>query len=616
VTKLLRPIVLVALVLALAACASVPESKPLVAATRIVQSSADDAGNEHYIGLLYESRTWVPARKLAVDTSELARRAQTPVQYAEAKFIGPRDEDALRSLALKIWMIENAEHTLDAVYYIYKNDLVGKAILGALCEAVQRGVDVRLMVDAVGSYSLTHNNLRKLQDCAQQAGYMRTADGTLTPYRARVQTVVINALTRRLIWANRRSHDKFLLMDATFPGRNLVMTGGRNISLDYYGIQENGQADADTYRDAEIILRSGSEAKWGDISPGDISEAYYDLLFLHKGNSKLLPMRAPPPSVGDASAEDRDLSYPDAQRALAQLKSFPMINAMLADMPDYLAEGFHRSPVRLAHEIGNLSSRNPVQQTQENLAENQNSIMRTIDQMGYENPGSGVLRIVSPYLFLARYYDKQGNLVQDDVQAMFDWLQQNPGSRVEIVTNSVLTSDNFMAQSIIDLEMAPSLLLSPEMQVAWHKASEEPDRSLELVQSVDWKRSIEQSRIRIYQTGRLDSVLFDGGDVEYGKLHAKFISGDPVGFIGTANFDYRSRLFNNEMGFFYDDKALNNEAIDMFEYLKARAYRWGSPEWLEMRRKVMKSGGMKAWSTRHQRGIFNFLKASGIHWLI
>ena len=114
----------------------------------------------------------------------------------------------------------------------------------------------------------------------------------------------------------------------------------------------------------------------------------------------------------------------------------------------------------------------------------------------------------------------------------------------------------------------------------------------------------------------MDSVKLDNGTVHYGKLHAKFISGEEYGFVGTANFDYRSRLFNNEMGFFYQNAELSNDLIDVFEYLKTTSYRWGTPEWLKMRRKSMELKGMRGWSVRHQRGIYKFMKATGIDWLI
>ncbi len=78
-------------------------------------------------------------------------------------------------------------------------------------------------------------------------------------------------------------------------------------------------------------------------------------------------------------------------------------------------------------------------------------------------PGS-TLWIVSPYLFIARYYDEDGNLVEDGVAHVHNWLNADPDSRIEVITNSVLTSDNFMVQSDIDMEMGPRLLLTPEQQ--------------------------------------------------------------------------------------------------------------------------------------------------------
>ncbi len=97
-------------------------------------------------------------------------------------------------------MIENAEHTIDVVYYIFTYDVVGQAILGALCNAVKRGVDVRVMVDSIGSIDPSHTPLMALETCAQHAGIMRTVDGQLTDYPARVQVVIFNALTSMSSW--------------------------------------------------------------------------------------------------------------------------------------------------------------------------------------------------------------------------------------------------------------------------------------------------------------------------------------------------------------------------------------------------------------------------------
>jgi phosphatidylserine/phosphatidylglycerophosphate/cardiolipin synthase-like enzyme len=135
-----------------------------------------------------------------------------------------------------------------------------------------------------------------------------------------------------------------------------------------------------------------------------------------------------------------------------------------------------------------------------------------------------------------------------------------------------------------------------------------------LADDAAWRELVEHPRLRIYQTGRNDAVRL-GGEITYGKLHAKFIVDGDLGFVGTSNFDYRSRLFNNEMGFFVESPSQGVEIHDAFEYLKGLSYRWGSPEWLEMRERMMASGGIKAWTVRRQRTIYNFLKATGLKYL-
>ena len=119
----------------------------------------------------------------------------------------------------------------------------------------------------------------------------------------------------------------------------------------------------------------------------------------------------------------------------------------------------------------------------------------------------------------------------------------------------------------------------------------------------------------IYETGGLDSSRLGEGQAHYGKLHAKFFLDDEIGFVGTTNFDYRSRLYNSEMGYFFKSEPLAEDLNEAFDYLVGMSYRWGSPEWLELRRKILDMKGMKGWSTKRQRGLYKTLKATGLHWL-
>ena len=561
--------------------------------------------DDEAIADLYDLRTYKSSKELDEDPIEYGRDARIPINNGRAKFIGSSDEDGLRSLAAKLYMIEQAEHTLDLMYYIYRDDIVGLAILGALCDAVERGVDIRIMVDSLGSISLDKKFLRALQSCAINAGFIRNADGELTIYKARVQPVIFNAASRVFVNHNRRSHDKLLVKDGHFPDKAAVMTGGRNVSLAYYGILPDGSHNPDTYRDAELLLRGGIEAPDEDSGVGVVSEVYYTLLFLFRNNSRIQMTGFSNPE--SAYRKQRALM----RESLEDLTALPRLKAQLDQMPTYFNDDYHVAQLRLAHELANLTDKNVVNSAVDNAKLNPNSIMtvlQSIDDSDFDN-----IQIVSPYLFAAEYKDKDGNVVLDEARNLLEWLDDNPGRSIDIVTNSVLTSDNIFTQAVIDMDLAPRLLLSEEVRAEWLKKTADSEFNPALVESDLWVRMVNHPRLRIYETGRLDDVNL-GGDVDYGKQHAKYVVSDDFGFVGTTNFDYRSRLYNNEMGFFFISESLADELRRNTEYLIETSYRWGSPEWLEMRRKLMEQKGSKASITRKQRTIYKTLRNTGLQW--
>jgi len=329
------------------------------------------------------------------------------------------------------------------------------------------------------------------------------------------------------------------------------------------------------------------------------------LLSLHAGNKRLSPA---PGSGYEFYQAERE----KAQQSLAFVKNIPGIATSLEKMPDYMNNGYNSSLVRLAHEIGNLTNRHAIFGVEENLRRNPNSIQT----FGEHLSGLGLikkhLRIVSPYYFVARYFNKEGEQVLDGAKEIHDWLDQNPDSKIELITNSVLTSDNFIAQSVIDMDTAPRLLLSPKLRERWLASQGEFDP--DLVESEEWKQMVNNPRVLIYETGGNDAV-FLGGNEHYGKLHAKYVIADGLGFIGTTNFDYRSLLFNNELGFYFKGQGTYDDLDKIFEQLKRRSYRWGTPEWLEMRKRVMAQKGIKARTTRMQRAIFKLIRGTRLEWL-
>lgn len=551
----------------------------------------------------YESRTWVKHSKLEVDPIKLGMEAEIPTQGVYAKLLGPSQEDALRSLATKIWMIEHAEHTIDAAYFIFTRDLVGRAMLGALCNAVKRGVDVRLMVDSIGSLHPTHSYLKSLINCSKSGGFMRNSSGQVTNKRARAQVVIFNALSKIFIRFNRRSHDKIMVIDGHYPDKAVVLTGGRNVSLDYYGFMADGSPDPTTFKDLEILIKPGASRHSEKYNVGSGAEIYMTLIYLNKGN-KFLTSWIPYKTQAEKS-----------QEALSILHGFDGFRNSYSEMDSYMAEEFFETDVRLAHEFGNLRSINVVDGFASNLDSNPNSIVGLMNSVEIEDDSTKKIYIVSPYLFMPKYTTSSGEVLYDGKDRLDAWLAADPERKIEIITNSVITSDNFLAQSIIDIEMVPRMLLTKDLRKIWEGDTSEGENNPEVIESDLWNKLIGNPRIKVYQLGKLDSEIL-GGDKYYGKLHAKFVLTDLVGFVGTTNLDYRSRLYNNEMGYFFNGEKLRDELTGIFEALKKDSYLWGTPQWLEMRQKLRLIGGSKGRSTDSQRKTYKRLRFFGLKWQI
>lgn len=592
---------LVLFLLALGACATAPQQPPCPEGRLDLQDCPPDgAVRDLDVDSHYQRRTRADAAALNIDPIKLGMNADVPTNNALGKIIGSSYEDSIRSLAAKIWLVDNAVHTVDAAYYIFKRDLVGYAFLEALCEAVKRGVDVRMMVDSLGSFHSSHSELKALNNCAIDGGFAVNDRGEITTRKARVQSVVFGAASKPGTNVNRRSHDKVLVVDGAFPDKAWVMTGGRNISLAYYGLKPDGSQDTSAYKDLEILLRSPPGEERSE-SVGQVSEHYVSILLANTQN-KVLNSRY---AHNSQQEKMRD--------SLAQLRAMPDFHSTYQDMERYLEEDLHPVQARLAHELGNITNENVVSDYDSNLEENPNSIIYITRRLAELTPGNHTLRIVSPYLFVPKMERDDGSIYHDGSTDLHEWLDAHPDNRIEIVTNSILTSDNFFAQAIIDMDTAPRLLLDAETKERWRESLEKSELNPDLVKSESWQQLIDNPQVRIYETGRIDSDLL-GGDVAYGKLHAKFFLTDDWGFVGTTNLDYRSRLYNNEMGFFFLGDALREELILEFENLKQQSYLWGSPEWLDMRQQVRDLGGMRGGWAKKQHTTFTRLRTSGLHW--
>ena len=103
--------------------------------------------------------------------------------------------------------IENAERSISLCSYIFDNTPVGKRMVAALAQASERGVEVRVLIDAVGALYSKPSILYELtQHGIHSAAFLPTASPLST------------------IYANLRNHRKIMVVDGTTG-----FTGGMNI---------------------------------------------------------------------------------------------------------------------------------------------------------------------------------------------------------------------------------------------------------------------------------------------------------------------------------------------------------------------------------------------------
>jgi cardiolipin synthase A/B len=122
--------------------------------------------------------------------------------------------DARDTIERMIEDIDRAEHHVHALFYIYSDDETGRKFSDALARAVQRGVQCRVLADAVGSWGM----LKRL------APRMREEGIEVHP------SLPVNPLRRRMERVDLRNHRKILIVD-----NRIGYTGSQNIVNPDYG---------------------------------------------------------------------------------------------------------------------------------------------------------------------------------------------------------------------------------------------------------------------------------------------------------------------------------------------------------------------------------------------
>lgn len=176
--------------------------------------------------------------------------------------------------------IDAARHSICMESYIFDHDQIGLRIAERLIMAARRGVEVRVIVDAVGArYTIP-----------SIFGYLRAGGVTIKSFNGRIITGL------RLPYANLRTHRKILIID-----RSLAFTGGMNISKAFTSEFSGADRLVDTHFQVTGAVVADLLSVWAD-----------DWLFV--SGEELAPF--PPP--GDLAWHPPDsLSIPVLMRVVA-----------------------------------------------------------------------------------------------------------------------------------------------------------------------------------------------------------------------------------------------------------------------------------------------------------
>ena len=129
------------------------------------------------------------------------------------------------ALRWRLAMIDTAATTLDAQYFLWKDDAVGSLLLERVLQAADRGVRVRLLLD--DSFLSGVDDLMLAVDAHPQVE-MRI----FNPFEVRSDSMALRYLENLNDNAriNHRMHNKLLIADS-----EVAIIGGRNIADEYFG---------------------------------------------------------------------------------------------------------------------------------------------------------------------------------------------------------------------------------------------------------------------------------------------------------------------------------------------------------------------------------------------
>ncbi len=496
-------------------------------------------------------------------------KAHLPIN--DAIKIIERAEDGLLA---KVMLIRKAKKSIDLTYFLFDDSEAAQVLLHEIRLAAKRGVKIRLMYDPVGSKMGTATprlgipeDLKALADLKGRP--VLDESGNPTGQYANIEIVQFNPMwkpgkmvekfyqmamnlfrkaedrvaTDKTAW-NNRIHDKILLIDAEDPENSYLMTGGRNLNNSYYHLFNSFEdKSTEPTTDIEVILRGSSyvseDGKIKNDAYDQFNRIFYAVANLNitnhvrEINDKIMSQLSTYPDkaaaqlreirkreitefrrLREASRKVLGQSYKDADGNVVMEDGAFAKRLKEMEAENFLEEGFERVEYALVHEVHNLSGKSTLLKpfALKGLI-NENSIQTVVfDEM---LKGESQIDIVSPYFWIDKKQTMQ----------LVNWLKADPKRKLNVVSNSFLSTDNLISQVVVEDAFETMTKLFKEHGV------------------------FNQTDMRVI--GKEDDELLElsAKGKEYGFLHAKvYMVDNKTVILSTSNLDPISRLTNSEVG--------------------------------------------------------------------
>lgn len=219
--------------------------------TNSLEKQNADIQNGSFVFTTHESKLW----------RDLIRLNQI---YGRAYFTQDNHVDIIADgnqlFAQLLKDIRSAQESINVMFFILRNDAVGKAFVDALTERAKSGVEVRLLVDALGSRFVNHGMLSQFIQAGGKYALFFPAE--------------IKIINRRL---NYRNHRKLVIIDD-----KIGFVGGFNIAKEYLGMKKK----FGYWRDTHLRIEGGSvqdmnyrflqDWRFASKEPLDLSKIFFE----------------------------------------------------------------------------------------------------------------------------------------------------------------------------------------------------------------------------------------------------------------------------------------------------------------------------------------------------